>query len=46
MDDEEFKKELKELNEMLENLRRIKDKGYRRKFKAHIRAQLAILMQD
>lgn len=46
MTDEEFKKELEELNSMLESLRRIRDREQRRKFKAEIRIQLNRVMRD
>lgn len=46
MEDEEFERELQELNEMLKNLRLLKDKEQRRRFKAQIRVQLTRVMQD
>ena len=46
MEDEEFKKELNELNQMLKSLRLIKDREHRRRFKAEIRVQLTRVMKD
>lgn len=44
MTDEEFKREVEGLVRALNNLRLIRDKGQRKRFKAEIRAQLAELM--
>jgi len=46
MSDEEFAKEVKDLVDMLNNLRRIKDKGRRPWFKAEIKEQLRKLLKD
>lgn len=46
MTDDEFKKEMQDLVMMLENLRRIKDKGRRKWIKAEIRVLLTKLMND
>lgn len=46
MTDEEFKKEAQDLVDMLNILRRIKDKGRRKWLKAEIRHQITILMKD
>lgn len=46
MTDEEFEKEVKDLTAMLRNLRLIKDKGHKKKFKAIIRAMLISLMKE
>lgn len=45
MEDEEFRKELKELTEMLETLRLIKDREQRKRFKAEITVQLLRVMK-
>jgi hypothetical protein len=44
MTDEEFKKEVEDLIEMLKNFRRIKDKGLKKWMKAVIRNQLNLLI--
>ena len=46
MTDEEFKREVQDLIEMLNHLRLIKDKGRRRWLKAEIRVQLRALIKD
>lgn len=46
MTDDEFKKEVQEFVMMLENLRRIKDKGRRKWLKAELRVLLTRLMND
>lgn len=46
MDEEEFKREIKDLVDMINNLRLIKDKGRRRWLKTIIREQLRILIKD
>lgn len=46
MSDEEFKKETKDLVEMLNNLRLIKDKGLRPWLKVEIKEQLRKLLKD
>jgi hypothetical protein len=46
MTDEEFKREVQNLVEMLNNLRLIKDKGLRRWLKIEIRNQLNQLLND
>lgn len=46
MTDEEYQKEVKDLVDMLNCLRRIMDKGRRKWLKAEIRIQLRILMKD
>ncbi len=46
MTDEDFEREVQDLVEMLNNLRRIKDKGRRQWLKAEIRAQLVKLTKD
>jgi hypothetical protein len=46
MTDEEFKREVQNLVEMLNNLRLIKDKGLRRWLKVEIRNQLNQLLND
>jgi hypothetical protein len=46
MTDEEFKREVQNLVEMLNNLRLIKDKGLKRWLKVEIRNQLNQLMND
>lgn len=46
MSDEEFKMEVNDLVEMLNNLRKIRDKGRRKWLKAEIRVQLRALMKD
>lgn len=46
MSDEEFRNELNELIQMLQNLREIKDRGFRRRFKVEIKFQLKKVMKD
>jgi hypothetical protein len=46
MTDEEFKREVQNLVDMLNNLRLIKDKGLRRWLKVEIRNQLNQLLND
>lgn len=46
MEDEEFRKELKELTEMLETLRLIKDREQRKRIKAEITVQLLRVMKN
>lgn len=46
MTDEEFRKEVQDLVEMLNSLHLIKDKGRKRWLKAEIRVQLTKLMKD
>jgi len=46
MSDEEFEKEVKDLVEMLNNLRRIKDKGRKSWLKAEIKEQLRRLLNE
>ena len=46
MEDEVFQKETQELIAMLENLRLIRDREQRRKFKAEIRVLLTRVMKD
>jgi len=46
MTDEEFKKEVQDLVEMIESLRRIKDKARRPWLKAEIKEQLRRLIKD
>lgn len=46
MTDEEFKTEVKDLVEMLNNLHRIRDKGLRPWLKAEIKEQLRKLLKD
>lgn len=46
MTDEEFKKEVQDLVDMLNILRRINDRGRKRWLKAEIRNQLRLLLKD
>lgn len=46
MTDEEFKKEVEDLVEMLNNLRRIRDRGLKKWLKAEARRQLQLLLKD
>ena len=46
MSDEEYEKEVKDLVEMLNNLRLIKDKSRRKWLKAEIRYQIYLLTKD
>ena len=46
MTDEEFKREVQDLVDMLNSLRLIRDKGRRQWLKAYIRLQLRNLQQD
>lgn len=46
MTDEEFKKEVQDLVDMLNILRRITDRGRKRWLKAEIRNQLRLLLTD
>lgn len=46
MTDEELEKEVKDLVEMLNNLRRIKDKGRKRWLKSEIKEQLRKILKD
>ena len=46
MTDEEFKKEVKDLVDMLENLHLIRDKGLTKWLKREIRAQLIKIIKE
>lgn len=46
MSDEEFKREVKDLVDMLNNFRHIKDKGRKKWLKAEIRYQVYLLTRD
>lgn len=46
MTDEEFKKEVQDLVEMLNSFHLIKDKGRRQWLKAEIRRQLQLILKD
>ncbi len=46
MSDEEFKREVKDLVDMLDNFRQIKDKGRKKWLKAEIRYQIYLLTRD
>lgn len=46
MSDEEFKREVQGLVELLSSLRLIRDKGRRRWLKVEIRNQLRLLLKD
>lgn len=46
MTDKEFEDEVRDLGEMLRNLRRIRDRSRKKWLKAEIRRQLQLLLKD